>query len=83
MLLLAALPWIVGVGARPSAAASGDVLFEESFEGDLSRWEESDDDAIAIVDSSDARHWGVLRLRPEHSTLYASGGLFAAVGSLP
>lgn len=47
------------------------LLFSDDFDGDLSRWEINDDDAISVVDSGDENHGGVLRLRPEHSTLYA------------
>jgi len=57
--------------AARALAESPRLLFSDDFEGDLSGWEINDKNAIAIVDSRDETRGGVLRMSPEHSTLYA------------
>ncbi len=67
-LTVATLLFSVAVGAQATAPRS---LFGDDFEGDLSGWEINSEDAITIIDSRDETHGQVLRLRPEHSTLFA------------
>ena len=68
LLLHAAL---VDPAVSRTPPAPGRPLLADDFEGDLSAWETNDALAIAIVDSADPGHGGVLELNPGHSTLYA------------
>jgi hypothetical protein len=72
---------VLGRGAGPRHAVSGgpvayrptvgEVLFEDAFEGDLSRWELGDEAVLRIVDSGDQVHGRVFELSPAHARLAA------------
>jgi len=55
----------------PAARGAGEVLFEDDFEGDLSRWELGDETVLRIVDSGDRAHGRVFELSPAHARLAA------------
>jgi hypothetical protein len=72
-LLAAAIVSSVLTAAIPTAAVtrSQDLLPLDDFESGLSRWDVSNEDAIAIIDSGDATHGKVLQLTPAEAQIRA------------
>lgn len=72
VLLVPAVIAVALLVAPPAATTqSRPPLFADDFETDLSRWQISNPEAIAITDSGDAEHGGVLRLTPADAQLVA------------
>lgn len=59
--------WLAFAASSSSAlqnAGSGSLLFEETFEHDLSKWRLHEDQAFRLIDAGDSAHGKALELAP-------------------
>jgi hypothetical protein len=71
VLMLATLLPLFSINAYSTQGTETKELFRDDFESGMDRWDVSDTNAIAIIESGNPEHGQLLRMTPAHASLYA------------